>query len=294
MLKNLLDNLKIDVLNIELYTVGTEWRHENVINPYSRLYYITEGKGFIKLNGFQRIIEPGYLYLIPGFTLVDLYCPESFTHYYIHFTTELTDGHNLFSILPHKNKIKACEHGIDHSIFERLIELNPGMELLERDANKPIYSSILERHEELNQHKPASTILETNALMRILIASFLKNNINHPEPNPGAGINRFQEVIKYINEHLDRPVTLTELADLAELNESYFSSLFSKHMGLSPIRYVNTRKIEKAQTLLAATTKTLEEIARTVGYDDVFYFSRIFKKITGLPPARYRKQIHSI
>jgi len=43
MLKNLLDNMKIDILNIELYTVGSEWQHENVNSPYSMLYYITEG-----------------------------------------------------------------------------------------------------------------------------------------------------------------------------------------------------------------------------------------------------------
>ena len=109
--------------------------------------------------------------------------------------------------------------------------------------------------------------------------------------NPSTRIYRFKKIIQYINEKISEPITLTELSELADLNPAYFSTLFTKHMGIPPLRYVNNKKIEKAQTLLLSITKTLEEISRMVGYDDVFYFSRIFKKITGLTPAKYRKQI---
>ncbi|AQQ70072.1 Arabinose operon regulatory protein [Limihaloglobus sulfuriphilus] len=289
MIKKLLDQLEINVLNVELYTVGTEWRHTNVISPYSRLYYITKGQGFITQNKTRYLIEPGFMYLLPAFTRVDLFCPKSFTHYYIHFTTELPDGHNLFSIFDYSTKLNASEQGIEKNIFERLIQLNPGMELIERDANKPIYRSLLERHEMLNRDKTARSIIETNALMRLLIAPFIRIAGNE-SLNPRTGINRFEKVIKYINENISQPFSLKELARLANLNPSYFSSLFTKHMGISPIRYVNTKKVENAQRLLLSTTKTLDEIAYAAGFDDVFYFSRIFKKITGLPPALYRKQ----
>jgi AraC family transcriptional regulator len=289
MMKKLLDHLEINVLNVELYTVGTEWRHKNVISPYSRLYYITKGSGYITRNKTRYLIEPGFMYLLPAFTLVDLYCPESFTHYYIHFTTELPDGHNLFSLFDYSLKLKASEQNIDETIFEKLMQLNPGMELIERDANKPIYRSLLERHEMLNKDKPAHKIIETNALMRLIIAPFLRIP-DKSSVNQRTGINRFENVIKHINENISQTFSLNELAGMANLNPSYFSSLFTKHMGISPIRYVNTKKVENAQRLLLSTTKTLDEIASLTGYDDVFYFSRIFKKITGIPPALYRRQ----
>jgi YesN/AraC family two-component response regulator len=165
------------------------------------------------------------------------------------------------------------------------------MELIERDANKPIYRSIIERHKQLNKNKPIHELVENNALMRLLIAPFFKISGEKHHLHYETGINRFQEILKFINKNLSDKLSLTQMAEMANLNPAYFSSLFSKHFGMPPLKYVNTKKVQKAQTLLLATTKTLEEISHSVGYDDVFYFSRIFKKITGLPPARYRKQI---
>ena len=293
MTKALLDQLTLNIFNIELYTVHTEWQHKNVISPYSRLYYITQGSGTITLLNRSYSLEPGYIYLIPAFTSVDLHCPDSFTHYYIHFTTTLANGQNLFSVFPPTHKLSAAEHDIDKLLFEKLLILNPGMALIERDANKPIFQSLIERHEILNKHKTPHALMQTEAYMRLLIAPFIKD-ANKNSLNPYTGTSRFQEIIKYINTNISKPITLNELAGLANLNHAYFSSLFTKHMGVSPIRYVNTKKVEKAQTLLLSTTKTLNEIAYALGYDDVFYFSRMFKKITGLPPIKYRKQTQHI
>jgi AraC-like DNA-binding protein len=290
MLKNLLDNMKIDVLNAELYTVGSEWQHENVNSPYSRLYYVTEGKGYITFHGQKFELSPGFMYLIPSHTLVDLYCPDSFTHYYIHFITELPEGHNLFSLLDYSYKIKASDHDIDRSLFDRLLDINPGMGLVERDANMPIYKTLLERCEEMNRNKTASQLIENNAMIRLALTPFLENSKDINSSNVAIGINRFHTVIKYINKNLDKIISLSELAELVDLNPAYFSANFSKLMGVSPVQYINKKRIEKAQMLLLTSNSSLYQIAQMVGFEDVFYFSRVFKKITSMPPAKYRNQ----
>lgn len=291
MLKNLLDLFEIDILNIELYRVHQECRHKNVNSPYPRLYLITSGQGYTTHHNRKYHLQPGNMYLIPLFTTVDLYCPKSFCHYYIRFTTRLPNGLDLFSVIECSYQAEAAEHGIKRTIFDRLIDLNPGRELIERDANKPIYKSVLDRCISLDQKKSVAEIMESNALMRLLLSAFLKTAHPLGTPNSMMAMNKFQHVIEYIHEHLDSYISLPQLAELAGLHPTYFSNVFTKLMGISPIQYINRKRIEKAQTLLLSTEKSLEEIARQVGFTDVFYFPRVFKKTAGLPPATYRNRL---
>ncbi len=290
MLKNILDKLQIDVLNIEKYRVGTEWRHNNVNSPYSRLYYITQGCGYVVHHNQRYRLEPGRLYLIPAFTTVDMYCPDYFEHYYIHFNATLENGLGLFNFVRCQYKINAADFKVEKGIFDRLIELNPCLELIERDANKPIYRSTLDRCEKLNQSKTAAQLIEINALMRMLLAAFIESANNPETLETSKGISRLHKVIEYIHENICRPLSLEELAAIIDLNPVYFSALFTKLIGTTPIRYINNRKIEKAQIELLSTHKTLEQIAADLGFSDVFYFSRLFKKNTGTTPGKYRKQ----
>ncbi len=289
MFKYLLDQMQIEILNIELYRVHQEWNHTNVNSPYTRIYLITDGEGHITSHGERLLLEPGYAFLIPAFSRIDMECRDTFEHYYIHITTTLPDGLNLFSLVDYKYKIPLEDSRISVDVFERLLELNPGLALIERDANKPIYESMLERCEALNRSKSAADLIESNALIRLLISAFLRQDSTN-KISSLQGYNRFQTVLKYIHQHLHQEITLQDLAEILDLNPAYFSSLFSQTMGISPINFINQRRIEEAQHLLLSTHKTLKEIASQVGFKDAFYFSRLFKKAVGASPGNYRKQ----
>jgi hypothetical protein len=204
MLKRLLDLIEIDLLNIELYRVHSEWRHRNVNSPYSRLYFITGGEGFITYHALKQRyrLTPGHLYLVPCFTSVDLFCPRTFCHYYIHFTSRLPNGTDLLSILEYTPEIDAEEYGIDKKIFDRLIAINPGRELHDRDANRPVYRSLLDRCRTLDHNKKISDHLATNASIRLLLAPFLGFNSLQFVSNKLEGLHRFKIALEYIQENL--------------------------------------------------------------------------------------------
>ena len=286
----MIDYLDITILNIELYTVGKEWNYRNVSNPYSRIYYITEGYGTIQHHNREYDLLPDHIYLIPCYTTVNLFCPNHFTHYYIHFSSRLQSGLDILSMFECNYQASASDYSINQSVFDRLLELNPNKELIEYNANKPIYQQVLDRAILLDQDKSPSTLFATNALMRLLLSVFFRN-YSHPQVvNTLHGLKRFENVLEYIHEHLDTPVTILQLAKMANLSPTYFSNLFSKLIGTPPLQYINKRRVEKAQELLLGTDETVYQIAQQVGFYDEYYFSRLFKKKVGISPDHYRKQ----
>jgi len=97
-------------------------------------------------------------------------------------------------------------------------------------------------------------------------------------------------VRQYIEENFTRQLTLTQLANLTELSPSYFSAAFKQTYVHSPMELITQLRIQKAKQLLQKEELGLKYIAEAVGYNDEFYFSKVFKKITGVSPTLYSGQ----
>ncbi len=82
---------------------------------------------------------------------------------------------------------------------------------------------------------------------------------------------------------------ISRYAELCGISLSYFHMLFKKWSGLSPVDYRNRLRVAHAKSILSNTSMSVSEIASTVGFDDQFYFSRVFKAVTGVSPQKYRK-----
>jgi len=74
------------------------------------------------------------------------------------------------------------------------------------------------------------------------------------------------------------------------LQHDYFSRLFLQFTGERPLTYIHGKRIERAQYLIATTSLSFSEIAEETGFENVPYFSKIFKKVTSLTPGEYKKQ----
>lgn len=94
---------------------------------------------------------------------------------------------------------------------------------------------------------------------------------------------------KYINDHIRENVSLDLVSKEVGLNPAYFSTVFKKETGQNFMEYVTAVRMETARTLLTRSGRDVIDIACEVGYADVKYFSRLFKKHTSLTPTEYRK-----
>ncbi|MCC3355867.1 AraC family transcriptional regulator [Bacillus sp. REN16] len=99
-----------------------------------------------------------------------------------------------------------------------------------------------------------------------------------------------EKTIHYMNEKIHTSIKLPELAKIAGLSTQHLTYLFKQETGFPPIDYFLRLKIQRACQLLDLTDYTVKEVASTLGIDDSYYFSRLFKKINGCSPTEYRKR----
>lgn len=96
------------------------------------------------------------------------------------------------------------------------------------------------------------------------------------------------KAIEYIDDNIQENITLDKISFVCNLSQCYFSKLFKKETGLNFVAYLNEKKVIKAKQLLVNTDKQINNIAIDLGFEDCGYFIRIFKKIEGMTPKKYR------
>jgi len=94
-----------------------------------------------------------------------------------------------------------------------------------------------------------------------------------------------EATIVYMKGHLQEKITRDQLAGLAGLTPEHYSRVFKKYTGRSPFEYMMGLRVERALELLQRSPIKVKEVARRVGIDDPYYFSRMFKRMTGEPPS---------
>lgn len=102
-----------------------------------------------------------------------------------------------------------------------------------------------------------------------------------------AGI-RVQAIIKYINENYDKNITLTDVGEKLYASPYYISRIFKQETGTNLIDYINEVRVERAKELLKNPQYKIYEVGEMVGISDSHYFSKLFRKISGLSPKEYR------
>ncbi|WP_135554825.1 helix-turn-helix domain-containing protein [Paenibacillus cymbidii] len=98
---------------------------------------------------------------------------------------------------------------------------------------------------------------------------------------------KIEKSIRYMEEHLDKPITREKLASIAELHPEHYSRMFRKCKGMSPSEWLTNARMEKAKTLLAQANASILDVARKVGFPDPYHFSRRFKQTVGVAPSHY-------
>jgi AraC-like DNA-binding protein len=280
------------LLNIDYVKLDAKWNYRNVISPYYRIYYIDDGEGEISGADSLLKLEPGYLYIIPSFTLCNLTCNHYLGQYFVQFFEDSIDGSSLFA--NNRTLLKTAATEMDVNLFNRLLQINPGRGI-NRSDNPKVYEKDIyyKEYQELNNQQNTSVYLETQGILMQLAAKFLNPQLfRHPECKLIPV--KIAETLNYILVNLHLDLSVHQLASRVNQNADYFSRQFKQHTGTRPLNYINEKRIERAQYLMATSRMSYSEICTQTGFDNLSYFSKAFKKLTGMSPSTYKKQIFQV
>lgn len=96
---------------------------------------------------------------------------------------------------------------------------------------------------------------------------------------------------EYIEKNFSGPLTVSKIASYLKIDRSYLSTLFSRHLGISPRDFIINYRVNKACELLINPLLSIGDVARSVGYEDPLQFSKTFKKEKGVSPSHFRTEI---
>lgn len=99
---------------------------------------------------------------------------------------------------------------------------------------------------------------------------------------------QLQQAINYIQTHLNRDLSLAELASVISISPTYFASLFKQAMEISPHQYVIQQRVERAKLMLLRTDLAIADIALQVGFSSQSHLTQQFKRVTGMTPKQVR------
>jgi AraC family transcriptional regulator of arabinose operon len=230
-------------------------------DPFSRLYWIQSGTGEIIHSKGTIKLCPGKLFAIPAHTPARYRATGKMVLYWIHFRARLFGCMEIFSLLDWGFSADPPENVRMDDFWETIIMLCRSRKL--------------------------DDSFRADGMLRELLACFATSD-EKADDEKILEIQRFLPAISFIEQNIHRKIRLEDLAKVVSLQPAYFCHLFSITTGQSPIDFINRKRIERAQFLLLGKKMTLKETAAEVGFKDVYYFSRIFKKMAGISPANYR------
>lgn len=155
--------------------------------------------------------------------------------------------------------------------------------------NERAKSIFMELFEEYKNASPAFEMAVKGHLLLFLSELFrseiAEDNTNHTKSSTAS----ISPALRYISEHYTEDISLDILSGACCMNRSYFCRHFKDITGRTPITYVNEYRLTKARSMLASEGRSVSEIAAECGFSDSNYFSRLFTKVYGTSPIKFRQ-----
>ena len=234
-----------------------------------QLLYIASGKAHFHFDGKEQIVTAGHmvLYRPKEPQKYEYYGEDQTEVYWVHFT-----GGNVTNILrsygiADNKKVFYCGSGLDYkNLFRSMIN--------ELQMCRENYAEMLEMY-----------LRQIFIMLKRYFTNSLKTDNTHV-------IEEIDKATLYFNEHYSEEISIEEYAQNNHFSVSWFIRSFKHCTGSTPMQYILSKRIYNAEILLHDSTYNVTEIAEIVGYDNPLYFSRIFKKVKGVSPSEYRKNIN--
>lgn len=260
-------NQNKDILDLHLVMCGREkCRPDFKMPPHLRehylIHYIQRGSVVFEENQRQHIVNDGDIFVIypdilTNYYNADIYKPLEFC--WIGFMGDTAESHLEYVGITRDNPVIHINNADFEEAILKLIKL-------------------------FETNKNLSEIVFNNQLLKCFhsIEKSVKTNVKET-------VNYVDTVLAYIDDNYMKDISTADIAEFAKLNRSYLFKIFKQQTGLSVSKYLIKYRINKACEFFKEYGFTISQVAQMVGVDDIYYFSKLFKKVTGITPSEYKK-----
>ncbi len=240
-----------------------EWRkgcEDNII------FYCLSGKGHYIIGDKKYQLTTNQFTIIPASDKMLRYWADAndpWTIYWVHF-----NGENL-------------------KTFNSFLQIDQHKGPVQIPFNSKAISLWQEMYQSLEMGYSKENLCNASFSLYNFVATFLYPE-KHIEIAKEKSTDMTTLTIRFMRENLDKKISIEDMAAQHDMSCSHFSTLFRKSTGMPPIDYFINIKMQKACQLLYANNSRIKDIAMELGYDDPYYFSRVFKKYMNISPEQYK------
>lgn len=254
------NDLKISLADHGYAELSTEWRAQNVCSPFSRIYYIVKGEGFVRSRMQFLKLTAGNCYFLPADLTYDYWCETSLSQLYFHVMVTEPGGLNFFS-------------GVDSF------------------GSFPVGA---ENMQKIFAHYTAQDDFLSMLKLKACLDEALYRFIGQYQIRSFSGDSYSPEVLqatKYISRNLSVQLTAADIAADQFISESKLTKEFKAETGTTIGKYIDGLIFSRAEFLLSKTNHSIKNISNELGFCDQFYFARRFRQKFGEAPLAYRKRV---
>ena len=251
------------LLNVSSAKFGGDWPSTLHSHKYAELFYIVGGEGQFRIED--------QLYPVKA-------------HQVIMVNPNVLHTEVGYPIHPMEYIVLGIE-GLELFVSP---ELNSRFRILDCRGGSDILPCLRQILQESQSGQPGCEAI-CQAYMEILILRLMRSISFATSVSGPTDSHQCATVRHYIDTHYKEPLTLDTLSSVAHINKYYLAHAFKEEYGLSPIRYMISRRIDESRFLLQETDMSMSQIARVLGFSSASYFSQSFRRAEGMTPAEYRK-----
>lgn len=161
-------------------------------------------------------------------------------------------------------------------------------------GDKELLGIVTESYRVCAEKPDAYHLLLKSLMFKLMYHLFSQYNSKNESKSPSKATSlsreRVNAILQYVDEHYNEKISLEDLAELVHINKYYICKIFAHCTGMTFLNYLNQVRVQKAVELLLGTNRSITSIAYETGFQDINYFSRLFKQVMGVSPSEIRRE----
>ncbi len=255
---DVINALNLDITHCAHVFLDEQWKHDDVCDPFSRLYFVRNGSGYLKTEGKIIPLIGDYVYLVPSGCTFSYGC-TSLEKLFYHVTVTTAEKYDLLS------ELKAvCRLPYSETDFQALLHYSMSDNYLD--------------------------LFKMKTMLCKTIVDFTEAYL--PQKIPVKQYSELVEkTITFIQQNTRINLSVADISKHLFVSESKIRKTFQKETGITIGKYIDDLVFFEARQLLAKKHISIGEISQSLGFCDQFYFSRRFKEKYKQSPSEFRKEI---